>query len=372
MTTSPRLDLSALDPPTIIQGLDYESIMAALVADMQTALADVLPDWDGTSESDPILILLQQFAYRIVVLTAAFDDAARGALLAHATGSDLDHLAALLGTERLTVTEATETADAVPETDAALRARAQLAWEALSTAGPAGAYLYHALAADGRVRDVAVTSPAPGAVLVTILGNDGDGSVTARETVTDLSVPLDGDSAVLEGTTITGLVVAGAVLDVDYRWDAETATLTRAAGGAIAAGDTISVSYERAGVLEIVAARLDDDVRPLTDQVTVRSAAILSYAVEATVFFETGPAAAPVLAAAEAALAASVADLHRLGADVTRSALLKALRQPGIARVELVSPAPPADPRADVCIAVGPTRAAYCTGATIVNGGRDG
>ncbi|SDF05034.1 baseplate assembly protein [Rhodospira trueperi] len=370
--TSPRLNLSGLPAPAIIQGLDYEATLAALVADMKTALSEALPDWDGGSESDPVLILLQQFAYRIVVLTAAFNDAAKGALLAYATGSDLAHLAALLGTERLTVAEATDTTDAVMETDAALRARAQLAWEALSTAGPAGAYRYHAMEADGRVRDVSVASPTPGEVVVTVLGHTEDGTVTARETVTDLEVTLTGDRVVLDGQRITGLVVTDAALVTDYRWDAETATLTRTAGGAIPAGATLTVSYERAGVLELVAARLDDDdVRPVTDHVTVESATVLPYAVEATLYFETGPAAAPVLAAAEAALSDTVTDLHRLGADITRSALLKALRQSGVTRVVLTSPPPPADPGADVCIAVGPTQAAHCTGVTLINGGRD-
>ncbi|VDS09247.1 Baseplate J-like protein [Paracoccus haematequi] len=65
------------------------------------------------------------------------------------------------------------------ETDAALRRRAQMSLEGLTNAGTIGSYTYHALSADGRVRDAGVTSPAPGRVLVTILAHDGDGTPTA-------------------------------------------------------------------------------------------------------------------------------------------------------------------------------------------------
>jgi len=354
------IDLSRLDAPDVLQVLDYEAEVTALLADVQARY----PEFSAVLESDPVMKLLEAVAYRLMIRAAEWNDGARGLMLAYAEGTTLDHLAALVNVRRLTVTEATDTTDAVMETDAALRARAQLAWEGLSTAGPAGAYQYHSREADGRVRDVAVASPTPGAVVVTILGHAGDGSVTAREAVTDLEVTLNGDSTVLDGIDITGLIVEGATLNVDYVWDPDGATLTRRAGGAIAAGATLTVSYERASVLDIVAARLaDEDVRPLTDQVTVQSATILTYTVEATLYVRPGPAAAPVLAAAEAALTATVADLHALGHDVPRSALTAALHRPGIQRVDLTTPA------ADIVVAE--AEAAFCTDITLVDGGRD-
>lgn len=280
------IDLSRLPPPDVIEGLDYEAILARLTDDMRAALSEVLPDWDPTLESDPIVILCQRWAYTELLLRARVNDAARSVLLAHATGTDLDHLAALVGTARR-----------AGETDAELRARAQIAWEALSTAGPAGAYRYHALSADARVRDVAIDSPTPGTVRVTVLARDGDGTPP---------------------------------------------------------GDLI----------EAVRAYLSaDDRRPLTDTVEVRAAEIVTYAVAATLHIYPGPAAAPVLAAAESTARETVTRLHTLGHDVTRSALFAALHQPGVQRVDLTSP--PAD------IVVGSGQAAWCAVVSITEGVRD-
>jgi len=367
-STSALIDLSALPTPDVIETLGYEAILSRMLGEARTALAEALPDWDPTLESDPLVILIQRWAYGDLVLRARINDAARAVLLATATGADLDHLAALVSTARLTVVPADPSADpptgAVMETDAALRARVQLAWEGLSTAGPAGAYRYHTLAADGRVRDAAITSPTPGDVVVTVLGHDGDGTVTARETVTDLEITLDGDSVGLDGTAITGLVVSDADPGTDYRWDPETATLTRVPGGAIPAGATVTVSYERAGVLEIVEARLrDDDVRPLTDRVTVESATVVPYTVEAVLWMYDGPASGPVLAAAGDSVRQTADALHVLGHDIARSALIAALHRTGVQRVELIQPA------ADVVVGV--TEVAFCTGLQVTMGGRN-
>ncbi|MBB4287665.1 baseplate assembly protein, partial [Roseospira goensis] len=246
------IDLARLPPPDVLQLLEYEAEVSALLADFQGRY----PDYSAILESDPVMKLLEAMAYRLVLRVAEWNDGARGLMLAYASGTTLDHLAALMNVSRLTVTPADDTSDpptpAVMETDDALRARAQLAWEGLSTAGPAGAYQFHAREADGRVRDVAVDSPTPGDVVVTVLGHDGDGAA-----------PPD-------------LVAA-------------------------------------------VEARLAaDDVRPLTDRVTVRSATVTPYVVEATLWLYAGPASAPVLSAAEAAVAETVARLHALGHDVSR------------------------------------------------------
>ncbi|MEL0625209.1 baseplate J/gp47 family protein, partial [Marinomonas arenicola] len=77
--------------------------------------------------------------------------------LAYATGTNLEHLSALWGVSKQD-----------GESDDRLRSRTQLALEGFSTAGPFGAYVYHSLAADSRVKDVAVSSPSAGQVLVSV------------------------------------------------------------------------------------------------------------------------------------------------------------------------------------------------------------
>ena len=100
-------------------------------------------------------------------------------MLASATGADLDQVAARYGVERATVTPADPAArppvEAVLETDTRLLERTQQAIEGFTSAGSAGAYRFHALNADPRVKSVSVASPNPGDVTLTLLSNVGDG-----------------------------------------------------------------------------------------------------------------------------------------------------------------------------------------------------
>ena len=75
-----------------------------------------------------------------------------------ALGSDLDHIGARYAVERL-----------AGEYDERFRKRVALAPEALSVAGPIGAYQFHALTADLNIHDVSVISDRPGRVIVTIM-----------------------------------------------------------------------------------------------------------------------------------------------------------------------------------------------------------
>lgn len=65
-----------------------------------------------------------------------------------------------------------------------------------------------------------------------------------------------------------------------------------------------------------------ENVRPVADRLTVRSAEIIPYRVEATIFLYPGPEAEPVMAAAKASLQKYIASQTRLGRDIRRSAIL--------------------------------------------------
>ena len=113
-----------------------------------------------------------------------------------------------------------------------------------------------------------------------------------------------------------------------------------------------------APVLAAVTTRLNaDDVRPLTDTVIVQAAAIVTYTVVATITVQDGPDQALVLAAAQAAVAAYVAQCHSLGTAVRRAGLNAAMWQPGVTQVVITQPA------ADVV----PTllQAPFCTATTV-------
>lgn len=107
----------------------------------------------------------------------------------------------------------------------------------------------------------------------------------------------------------------------------------------------------------------DENVRPVGDRVTVQSARIMDYAVEAVLYVYPGPATEPVLAAAKVQLTSYINEQRRLGRDIRRSAIYAALHVNGVQRVELIQPA------ADVVL--DKTQAANCTGVMVVIGGTD-
>lgn len=298
------IDLSQLPAPDVVEVLDYETLLAerkaTLIslypAEQQDAVARTL-----ALESEPVVKLLQENAYREVILRQRVNEAASAVMVAHALADDLDQLGANNGVTRLTLTPADETTipptAAVMESDDDFRVRVAAAFEGLSVAGPSGAYEYHSKSADGRVADASAISPSPACVTITVLSREGNG---------------------------------------------------------VAAADLLAV---------VDAALNDEDVRPVADRVTVQSAEIVDYAVDAVLYLYPGPEAEPIRAAAEAKLAAFVSAQARLGRDIRKSALYAALHVEGVQRVELSEPA------ADVVL--DKTQAAYCTGWAITVGGSD-
>jgi phage-related baseplate assembly protein len=82
-----------------------------------------------------------------------------------------------------------------------------------------------------------------------------------------------------------------------------------------------------------------DTVRPLTDQVTVQSADVTTYAITAELTIFPGPDGEVVRQAAQDAVTAYAAAVHRLGYDVTLSGLYSALHREGVQGVNLTAPA---------------------------------
>ena len=133
---------------------------------------------------------------------------------------------------------------------------------------------------------------------------------------------------------------------------------------------TISVlSRENNGVasedlLAVVRNALNgEDVRPVADRVTVQSAAIVEYQINATLYLYPGPESEPIRAAAVKKLEAYITAQHRLGRDIRLSAIYAALHVEGVQRVELTAPL------ADIVL--NSTRASFCTEYRVVTGGSD-
>nr|WP_215730824.1 baseplate J/gp47 family protein [Pseudomonas lalucatii] len=194
--------------PKVVEVIDYEQVLAEMLADLSSRL----PDFDTFLESDPVVKILEVAAYRETLLRQRINDAARAVMLPYALGTDLDNLGALFGVTRLEIAPADPSAippiAAVYENDSDFRYRIQLSLEGLSTAGPEGAYIFHALSASGQVLDASAISPTPGEVLVTVLSREDDGTASADllatvgAALTDESVRPLTDFVQVQGATI--------------------------------------------------------------------------------------------------------------------------------------------------------------------------
>ncbi|MGU6209541.1 baseplate J/gp47 family protein, partial [Escherichia coli] len=98
-------------------------------------------------------------------------------------------------------------------------------------------------------------------------------------------------------------------------------------------------------------------------RVTVQSAAIVEYQINATLYLYPGPESEPIRAAAVKKLEAYITAQHRLGRDIRLSAIYAALHVEGVQRVELAAPL------ADIVL--NNTQASFCTEYSVVTGGSD-
>jgi len=338
MTSAIQLD--RLPPPDVVEPLYYETILAkakeqfAALWEQQQKRDTSLPDIDLSRESEPVVKILQTVAYVALGLRQRVNDAARANFLATAKGADLDHIGAWYGVERLTLSPAKPelAIPAVMESDDALRERITLAPASFSVAGPEAAYVFHARSASGDVLDASAISPQPDdirAVVADVLARHGATPALAADM-----------QAALAAARWPGEVIVS-VLSRQGDGQADPALLA-------AVADNVSA----------------DNVRPLTDFVTVQSADIVPFQVRATLWTYAGPDADIVRAASRASLDTYLAEAKRLDRDITLSGLYAALQVAGIQNVELD------EPRATLVI--GPTQAAHCTGVELAYGGIGG
>lgn len=285
--TSTIIDMSTLPAPDVVEPLDFESIYQAALADFRVRM----PDWSAELESDPVLKLIEVFAYRELLIRARVNEAAQSVMLAYATGTDLDQIGALFNVARL-----------AGEDDTRLRYRIQQGFSALGAAGPSQAYRAHAMGVSADIIDVGVASGAPGRVDVCVLGHE----IVEAEQATEAEA------------------MVGAILFRDVP---------------VQTGQAVIVARNNSALLNAVIAVLsDENVRPLTDQVVVFGPQVKQAAIVARLHVYRGPDPGTVLAQAQAALTAYLKRIRYLGYDMTRSGIIGALAVPGVQNVLLDSP----------------------------------
>lgn len=178
-------DLESLPTPAVIEPLSFETIFSEL----QTEFQSRYPDYSALLASDPAVKLLEVAAYREVLLRNRINAAAKASLLAFATSSDLDHLAAFYGVTRL-----------MDESDEGLRVRTRQRIIGFANAGGAAHYRYWALSASPEVADVEVDSPEPGRVRISVLAKGEEQAVSNAVLNAVRAVVLRDDIRVLTDT----------------------------------------------------------------------------------------------------------------------------------------------------------------------------
>jgi len=177
-TSSTAIDLSQLPEPTIVEQIDFETILAAGLQDYYDRMDATGVEYTKLRESDPAYKLAEVFAFREMLARQRANDSSKAVLLAYASGTDLDHKAAEKNLVRRLISEATETSEAIYESDSLLRTRVQLAPEGYTTAGSEGSYLFHGMNADVRVKDIEPVSPDRGIAAMYVLSTEGDGAAS--------------------------------------------------------------------------------------------------------------------------------------------------------------------------------------------------
>ncbi|WP_341857628.1 baseplate assembly protein [Escherichia coli] len=288
----------------VVEPLDFET----LFAQRKAAFIAMYPEDEQEEiartlelESEPITMLLEENCYRELLLRQRVNEAARAVMLAYSTDSDLDNLAVNFNVERLTIQE----------------------------------------------EDDSVTPP-----IEAVMESDPDLRTRTQQAFEGLSVA--GPTAAYE---FWGRSADGRVADISAVSPTPacvTISVLSREGDGTASDDLLSV---------VAAALNDEEVRPVADRVTVQSAEIVPYQIDATLYIYPGPEAEPVRQASEQQLQAYIAAQNRLGRDIRLSAIYAALHVEGVQRVEL------AQPVADIVLS--DYQASHCTEYTITVGGYD-
>ncbi|WP_180183690.1 baseplate J/gp47 family protein [Acinetobacter sp. YH01020] len=278
------INFDYLAPPKLIQELDFEKILAerkeyflSLYSDEKerAKMAKTI-----SRESEPVTKLLQESAYRELIFRQQRNEDVKALLVMYSSGTDLDHLVADRGVQRLTITPADNRVmppiAEVKESDDDLRYRYILAMDGLSVAGPISAYKYFAHSADGRVGDVSVISPpeTPYYLDIFILQNDSETGAASKELIDIVQIALN-----------------------------------------------------------------DDEVRPVCDRPIVKSVSIVEFNIVATLYAPLTANNSVLLQQASANIDAYVKEQRRIGRSIRLSALYSVLHVAGIEHVKIDSPA---------------------------------
>ena len=334
-------DLAALGKPPAVIPVDFEAIRQQRDENIIAAMEKFGVQYDvNTVLTDPIVIGHSEGGgYQEMLWRQRVNEAIESLSLASAQGSALEHIGGTYTrTDRLYFVsdpnsppdtfEATFDEDRQEwvETDNHYRARIALSFEAFSTAGPRGAYIFHALELDG-VRDLAdaeAYSEEQGATYSDILHADA-------YSMGDINTPFTGRA---DGDPVLAPEALIIALPTESYGPADQALLDR-----------------------VWLALSNKEVRPMCDNVRVEAAAVEQYTIDVTLTYLPGADPEPLRLAAVARLETYARARRRVGFDIQREVIGGRAAIDDQVFVTVTSPATNISP--------GPTGSAECTGVTV-------
>lgn len=293
------VDFNQLTPPKAVEELDFETIFN----ERKEALIALWPSNKQNQirktlerESEPLTKLLQENVYREVLLRSKLNAQYRAVLLAYAEDTDLDAKVADYGIQRLIISP-----------------------EDLTTTPPTSA----------------------------VYERDEDLRYRASKAFDALSVA--GPTSAYE---FHSLSADGRVADA-YAFSPAPAQalitiLQRDSANGAATPELCQKVYDYVS---------GEKLRPTADRVTVQSAGIIEYQIQAILHHNNLPETDPILEEAIANINAFINTPKRIGQSIYLSAIFKQLHVSGVERVELISPS------ADVLVTA--FEASFCTGVNI-------
>ncbi|OHU87813.1 MULTISPECIES: baseplate assembly protein [Pseudoalteromonas] len=304
LTNFSAIDLSQFPTPDLIEPLSFEDIKRAIVEDYQQRF----PDAQLNYVSDPVIKLIETFAYRELLIRQRINEGAEAVLLAKASGEELDFLGQRFGVTRAVLaSQPTDEAEGklIKESDERFRTRIKLALEGFSTAGPTGAYAYHCFKASSHIQDVFIEAPEFVMQLPPdeLVGSLPAGTMLLQNTYdAGLEQPVPGDVAIT-----------------------------------LLSDETDGTPSEQV-LATVLAALNQDDVRPLTDRINLLKPAIKTFTIKAKLHLYPGFNSDDVYQAVYAECENWLKQRQKFGHDISLSGLYAVLHGAGVQRVELQSP----------------------------------
>ncbi|BBN81955.1 bacteriophage protein [Pseudoalteromonas sp. A25] len=304
LTNFSAIDLNQLPTPELIEPLSFDDIKTAIIDDFQARF----PDAQLSYQSDPVIKLIDTFAYRELLIRKRINEGAEAVLLAKATTEELDFLGQRFGVPRAMISQASENlpADEIEyESDERFRTRIKLALEGFSTAGPEGAYAFHCFKASNHIQDVFIEAP---------------------EFVLQ-SPPEEFAEALPVGTKLlTNTYSAG--LENPMPGDVAITLLSDEGDG----------TPSDAVLSEVNRYLNQDNIRPLTDRVNLLKPKVKRFAIKAKLHLYPGLDGDSIYQSVAAQCNGWLKQHRKFAHDISLSGLYAVLHGAGVQRVELSSP----------------------------------